>query len=615
MFSTSPGQTSVRTIGLGVVLGIAATYLTYNQSPGLGLTLFSFLLIGALFVFARIQKVRPAYRNLFLLVPVVFFGAMLTIRSHSDLTLLNICAWIGGALLLVHFFASGNAAQQNIFAYPLTAMVAGTVIWLRPFLELTNARKWLAERQANWAALGPVARGAAISVPVVGVFVVLFSSADEVFGRMVTSIFNTVLPRNVYDLAMQGFYAGMFAWPAIGGLAYALLDRKAKRSPTRPVHEPRDAKTETSADLDGPSVDELVGKAMPKLFSLGFTEVTMLLGSVCLVFGAFVAVQFVYLFGGVRNLANFNYAEYVHRGFAELVAVAVLTLGLVYILNAVALRRSPRQINVFRGLSTILIVLTGVILISAFQRLRLYEMVYGFTTLRLTIYVVIVWLGMLFAGFTLSLYWTPLTINVFSLTVLIAVFGFVGTLDVLNPDAFVAQQIVNRGDIDPLYLATLSEEAVPVLVKLVDAPEPGLRSIVRDRLALFKNRLAHPGDWRAFTLSDSNARAALNTVGDKLGNYTREYANNAQKLEDLKAFLKQGMTMREVTRQLGMPYYNVRGSMYGLEDVRMGNDSVSLSYQLSDKRQIELSIHTSDGLKRACIYENYKQQECLSLSR
>jgi hypothetical protein len=125
MFSTSPGQTSVRTIGLGVVLGIAATYLTYNQSPGLGLTLLSFLLIGALFVFARIQKVRPAYRNLFLLVPVVFFGAMLTIRSHSDLTLLNICAWIGGALLLVHFFASGNAAQQNIFAYPLTAMVAG----------------------------------------------------------------------------------------------------------------------------------------------------------------------------------------------------------------------------------------------------------------------------------------------------------------------------------------------------------------------------------------------------------------------------------------------------------------------------------------------------------
>jgi hypothetical protein len=75
------------------------------------------------------------------------------------------------------------------------------------------------------------------------------------------------------------------------------------------------------------------------------------------------------------------------------------------------------------------------------------------------------------------------------------------------------------------------------------------------------------------------------------------------------------MTMREVTRQLGMPYYNVRGSLYGLEDMRNGNSNVSLTYQLVENRQIELSFHTSDGLKRACIYENYKQQECLALGR
>jgi hypothetical protein len=617
MFSTSPGQTSVRTIALGVVLGIAATFLTYNQSPGLGLTLFSFLLIAVLFVFARIQQVRPARRNMFLVVPVLFFGAMLTIRSNADLTLLNIGAWIAAALLFVHFFASGNAAQQNIFAYPLTAMVAGTVIWLRPFLELANARKWLAERKANWAALAPIARGAAITVPVVGVFVVLFSSADEVFGRMVTNLFETLIPTNVYSLAMQGFYAGMFAWPAIGGLAYALLDRKVKRAPTRPIHEPASAPADTSADLDGPSMDELVGKTMPKMISLGFTEVTMLLGSVCFVFAAFVAVQFVYLFGGARNLASFNYAEYVHRGFAELVAVAVLTLGLVYVLNAVALRRSSRQINVFRGLSTLLIVLTGVILVSAFQRLRLYEMAYGFTTLRLTIYVTIVWLGVLFAGFALSLYWVPLTINVFSLTVLIAAFGFVGTLDVLNPDAFVAQQIVNRGDIDPLYLATLSEEAVPVLVKLVDAPEPGLRTIVRDRLAFFNNRLKLPADWRAFNLAENNARAALDSIEAKLQNYTREYTITLHKLDDLKAFLKQGMTLRQVTRQLGMPYYG-GDSVYSFEGNYRGSNATTLTYQLNDKRLINLAFHTSDGLTGACIYDysaKAKEPECLSLSR
>src|SRR5439155_26818688 len=143
---------------------------------------------------------------------------------------------------------------------------------------------------------------------------------------------------------------------------------------------------------------------------------------------------------------------------------------------AISARRTGQQVNLFRGLSTVLILLTGVILVSAFQRLRLYELTYGFTTLRLLIYVFIVWLGVLFAGFTLSLYWSPATINVFGLTALIAVFGIVATLDFINPDAFVARQNLNRGDIDPLYLASLSDEAVPTLIELVNAPEPGVRA-------------------------------------------------------------------------------------------------------------------------------------------
>src|SRR5205807_10663142 len=105
----------------------------------------------------------------------------------------------------------------------------------------------------------------------------------------------------------------VLAWTTIGGVAFALVDRKAKRTPTAaPVM----------------SVHQLEASITPTaILSLGFIESTMLLGSICGVFALFVAIQFVYLFGGQSNIniQKFNYADYVHRGFTELVIVALLT--------------------------------------------------------------------------------------------------------------------------------------------------------------------------------------------------------------------------------------------------------------------------------------------------
>ncbi len=385
-------------------------------------------------------------------------------------------------------------------------------------------------------------------------------------------------------------FTAVFAWMATGGLAFALLDRKAKRAP----NDRRDQ----IANLETPEPQA----APAPFFSLGFTETIMVLGSVCLVFVAFVAIQFVYLFGGVRNIANFSYAEYARRGFAELIIVAVLTLGLALLLNVVAIRRTRRQTNIFRSLSTGLILLTAVILVSAFQRLRLYELTYGFTSLRLFIYVFIVWLGVLFAGFTLSLYWMPAPINVFPLTALIAVFGFVATLDILNPDAFVAWQNLNRGDIDPIYLSTLSEEAVPALLTLVDAPEPGLRDIVTHALSLQQLHLLwyqQHGDWRDFNLARSNAIALLDSIQDKL-TPDRQFSR-AWSLDELEAFLRKGMTTREVVRELGMPMYQLGAEFVGNDGRQTSNQKFVYVYHLGDMRRVRLQFDTAQGLESACI--------------
>jgi hypothetical protein len=239
----------------------------------------------------------------------------------------------------------------------------------------------------------------------------------------------------------------------------------------------------------------------------------------------------------------------------------------------------------------------------------------------LTIYVFIIWLGFVFAGFTLSMYWLPTTINVFSLTALIAVFGFVATFDVLNPDAFVAQQNLNRGDIDPVYLSSLSEEAVPVLVALVDAPEPGTRTIIRQALNTQYRRLSWytNSDWRDFSVGRSTALAALESVKDKIADDRLDAAygmNTERKLADLTAFLRKGMTIREVTRQLGAPHYsmgynNAYGTYEG-ERTRPGSDPLfTVVYRVENNKYAQLRFHTLSGLESISVCANaYYDANC-----
>src|SRR5436190_1017291 len=97
-------ETSVRTVLLGIILGLIATVLIYKHAVGLSFALYGILLVGVLLVYARVQHVKPAYRNLFTVVPVMFFAAMLAVRSEFTLTLLNLRAAATAALLLIYFF-------------------------------------------------------------------------------------------------------------------------------------------------------------------------------------------------------------------------------------------------------------------------------------------------------------------------------------------------------------------------------------------------------------------------------------------------------------------------------------------------------------------------------
>ena len=120
-------------------------------------------------------------------------------------------------------------------------------------------------------------------------------------------------------------------------------------------------------------------------------------------------------------------------------------------------------------------------LVSAYKRLVLYETAYGFSELRTYTHVFMIWLALLLiATVVLEIIRRE---RLFALAALIASIGFAATLPILNVDAFIVRQNVQRvvdgnvtfesdpdrgqiesDELDISYFTELSADALPALV-------------------------------------------------------------------------------------------------------------------------------------------------------
>ena len=254
--------------------------------------------------------------------------------------------------------------------------------------------------------------------------------------------------------------------------------------------------------------------------ALGSTEAATVLVAVDALFAAFVVLQLAYLFGGRDTLAvaGMTYADYARRGFFELVAVAVLAGTLVVCLDLAVRWRSRAQL----AAGVALLALTGVVLVSALVRLRLYQDAYGWTELRFVVLVAIGWLALALGltAWLVATRRTRWTLHVLGILVLATVAG----MNVVGPQSFVADRNLERAldpslvpaggrsGLDRAYLASLGDEAIPAVVASYDrlpaADRLGLDGFLRRRAADLRADPTLQG-WPSFNLTRERARAAL----------------------------------------------------------------------------------------------------------
>ena len=456
-------------VAAALVLGVLGDVLFQGRPLGLNVGVWAFAFTVALAWLLRFARAPLHQGRRFMVAPLLLFAALFAWHDSPLLVAANLLALAAAVSLgaLRNIRTATLTDYGESFVGSATSAAVGAV----PLL-MSDIRWNEVVGRARSQRVAAVARGMALGLPLLLLFGALFVAADAVFKQLVV----TAVPTLDAELVERLVVVGVWAWLA-GGLLRNVLTPRVE-SEQVPFHQPRRI--------------------------LGPLEIGIALAFLDLLFLAFVAVQFRYLFGGsalVQSDAHLTYAEYARHGFFELVAVTALTLPVLLLADWALAGRGRRA---FRWLAAALLVLLGVVIASALERLRLYVQHFGLTELRLYATGVVLWLAVV-AG------WFAVTVlrgrrHAFAVGALVAGFAATLALNVLSPDALIARTNVTRPAVDVSYLAGLSDDAVPTLVgRIRELPAPERVVLAQALLA----RAAPASDWRSWNLSRVRAADAV----------------------------------------------------------------------------------------------------------
>jgi hypothetical protein len=359
-------------------------------------------------------------------------------------------------------------------------------------------------------------RPAIIAVAALVIFGALLRGADPIFA----SWFD--IPFDVSTIVQHLVVAGFFAWIVAGWARAGLTENPKSRRSSAPLP-----------------------------IQLGAADITAALGTLAVLFTAFVASQITWLFGGEKFLharTGLTAAGYARQGFFQMVWVVTLVVPILVGTRAALAPAGGRALARRHTLLSIpVIVLLGAIIGSAMLRMKMYVHYYGLTTDRFYPAVFMLWLAtvIVWLAFTVLRDWGRPFVGGAVLSGL----AFLLALNVADPDAIVASVNVSRAErltpgtgpgLDLEHLASLNGRGAASAVDAVvhanippstATPNPGVvqrcvaATILLNRWGTQSGPRRHmdrTGGWRYWNHDDQLAFRAVDAHSAELRQFASE---------------------------------------------------------------------------------------------
>ena len=411
--------------------------------PGAGVPTF----VGCYFAVVCLllgERARYTRSALFLMAVSVALAVSCWLYSSLGLTILN-CFII----LLTAAGATFQLSAQSRFSLRDARILPDTIRLsvLALFSKMDHPFRLLSRlKKPGEGSLRRVLMALFVTVGLLAVVLALLASADAVFG----SLFETLGER------LAELSPGTSLWKLLRTLALALFTASGLYF----------LQTEAPAS-------EGAEEPAKERYVLPFLLPALLLDAVYIFF---CAIQIKYLFGGAEAAAMAGgWAHYAREGFFQLVAVAVINLGLC-LLGCREDRLARKGGLSLRIASGLMLLLTLVILVSAARRMQLYILAYGLSVLRLmTLWgMLVIAVGILAAGwklfrprFSFFRVFAPFALTAWCLFCLANPGGVIANY---NVDRYLSGELET---VDTFYLEQLGPDALPALYRLKDATGEG----------------------------------------------------------------------------------------------------------------------------------------------
>jgi len=470
----------------GLVVGVVFDLLFYNKTLGISYPIFIVLLFIVFFLGMQIFRVHINKKAWILAVPIFMLSTTFCIYSNTVLKGLNYLI-IPVLVIVLSILVSGiNKANWSDFRF-IADIIKRVFVSFgsihNPFITFFEMVGLDTKDNKKTVALKILA-GVVISIPILIIVILLLSSADIVFKNLFINIpFEKIIKHAAVKHTLIILTVSIYSFSFI----FSIFKTREQNK------------------------NNMYGRIKWKLFLDSIVLLTIL-SLLNVVYITFTVIQFAYLFGGNSFMlpSSFTYAEYARRGFFELIVVAIINFGIL-LFSITFVKKESRKANaVINAFLSAIAVFTFVLLASAFYRMVLYEMAYGYTYLRIFVQAFMILLFVIFI-INLAYIWYR-RLPIIKSYILCSLILYI-ILNFANVDVIIARNNISRyystGEIDVGYLTRLSYDAIPEMTRLLKSEDKEIINAVNDYFKREKEMLEGQNQWQSYNFSKIKAQKVL----------------------------------------------------------------------------------------------------------
>ena len=474
------------------ILSIVHSILFVEQE--VGISVFLFVVTALIFLITVLDKQKKIKNRkaLLLVVPILLLSATYFIFNNMFFKITNIFAILLLFLIMIIIATLGDLRPSrliiNIFDM-LFGCVEETGNAAREFSNNFSVKKSNSKEKNKNTSFRKILKAILISLPLVIIVLVLLSVADKMFASIFKDIF--VKLKDLINLETIYKLYGRI-------VIITLLTMYFMSFTLKIVHDGIRGNKETKAKL--------------KIEGVTVSTTLTLLNIIYLVFAA---VQVIHIIDYSKINSTFDYAGYARTGFFEL-----MTVSLINFLVILITKNNKKEITKTTGkyikiMNILLALFTVVILITSIMKIQMYEDQYGYTFLRIMVYMIQITELMLIIPTLVYIVKDKFKLSRWYLTIIVAMYLVV---NFMNIDNIIAKGNVDRyflgkgleKKIDFYYLKRTSTDAIPEIIRLLNSNDKELRINVNNYLYEEYEKLKEKDvTFQNFNISEIRAKKQL----------------------------------------------------------------------------------------------------------